>query len=199
LERVAGAYWKPIYSYIRRVWSKSDADAKDLTQSFLVHALKSELIAKFDAARGNFRSYLKQCLKNFLATDARDSDRLKRGGGAPTISIDATLAIVAPEADFDRDWAHEVVDRCLRELEEYFRSRKQQAYFDVLRLYAIEGEGDVSYEEIAARLKISESNVRNYLRVARRELRQRVIQAIGEYVADEDGARSELSQILGEA
>lgn len=206
LERVAATYWKPVYSYIRRVWSKTDADAKDLTQSFLLHLVKSDVIGRFDAARGNFRAYLKQCLKNFLSMDARDAERLKRGGGAKPLPLDgAVLEVPAPtgtpEEEFDRDWTREVLDRCLRELEAHYRARRQTVYFDALRLYALEADPDAppSYRDVAGRLGISESDVRNHLRFARRELRHRVIQAIGDYVADRDAALAELADILGES
>ena len=205
LERVANTYWKPVYCYIRRAWSKSDADAKDLTQSFLLHLVKSDVIGRFDAARGNFRAYLKQCLKNFLSMDARDSDRLKRGGGARPLPLDGAVLDVpaptgTPDEEFDRDWTREVVDRCLRDIEAHYRARRQSVYFDVLRLYAIEADADAppSYRDVADRLHISESDVRNHLRFARRELRQRVIQVIGEYVADRDAALAELAGILGD-
>src|SRR5262245_25866227 len=113
LERLAAAYWKPIYFFIRRGWSKSDADAKDLTQSFLVHAVEHDLMSRFDLRRGNFRSFLKACLRSFLANDARDASRLKRGGGQELVSLDGVegLALPDPQAPpdeaFDRDWTRE--------------------------------------------------------------------------------------------
>src|SRR5690242_3501359 len=36
LEMLCARYWKPVYAYIRAGWSKSNDDAKDLTQSFFL-------------------------------------------------------------------------------------------------------------------------------------------------------------------
>jgi len=207
VERLASKYWKPIYYYVRRAWSKSDADAKDLTQSFLVHVLERDLLRRFDVHRGNFRAYLKQCLKNFLSTDARDADRLKRGGGAKRLSLDGSEAPPAvpasqapPDEEFERDWAREVLDRCLREVEAHFKRQKKDAYWEAFRRYALlpGGEASPTYREVADPLGLTESDVRNYLRFVRRELRLRVIKAIGEYVVAEDDILAEVAAILGE-
>lgn len=206
LERVAAAYWKPIYYFIRRVWSKGDADAKDLTQSFLLHVLENDLIGKFDTARGNFRSYIKQCLRNFLSTEERDSERLKRGGARVLLPVDVgelqavPVSEGSPQEDFDRDWAQEVLNRALAEVEDALRGQGKALYFDVFRNYALapSRERPPSYREVAERHAITESDVRNYIRHVRRELRQAVLRVISEYVVAEEDILAEATRIMGE-
>jgi DNA-directed RNA polymerase specialized sigma24 family protein len=201
LERLASLYWKPIYSFVRRAWSKSDADAKDLTQSFLMHLLQGDLLLRFDTARGNFRSYLKQCLRNFLAADARDAGRLKRGGDATQVPLEgaALAGLAAPEeGEFDRDWSQEVLTRALRETELAFRADGKGVWFDVFRSYALDAAEPPAYAEVARRHGISAVDVGNHLRFVRRDLRLRVLRIVSEYVADEQDALQEAARIIGE-
>ncbi|KAF0246228.1 MAG: hypothetical protein FD180_859 [Planctomycetota bacterium] len=203
LERLARAYWKPIYITIRRGSARSDADAKDLTQSFWIHLQEHELLRRFDRNRGNFRTYLKRCLKSFLGTAARDAARLKRGGDREPVSLDAGLvedvaaADEGPERNFDREWAAEVLARSERDVEERLRREGKAVHVEVLRLYTTSESGArPTYRTIAERLGIRESDVGNYLRVARQALRECVLEAIREYVVDPD-AGPELDAILG--
>ena len=203
LECLARAYWKPIYIYIRRGSSRSDADAKDLTQSFWIHLQEHDLLRRFDPSRSSFRTYLKRCVKSFLGTMARDAAREKRGGGRAIVSLDDGLgkavaaSVTAPDQAFDREWASEVLERSFRDLEERFRREGKQAYFEVLRLYSMDG-GDArpTYGSLAAKLGLSEADVGNYLRAARKALRESVLEVIREYVANGD-ADSELDVLLG--
>ena len=206
LERLATAYWKPVYYYIRRAWSKSDADAKDLTQSFLVHVVETDLLSRFDTRRGNFRNFLKMCLRTFLAGESRTASRIKRGGDRSVLSLDDSegLALPEPEAPaeeaFERDWTREVLDRALRDVEAGLRSEDKGIWFDAFLLFAKsqDSPAPLTYGEVAARLAISESDVRNHLRFVRRALRQRVIEVIGEYIVDKEDAVAEVKAILGE-
>ena len=203
--RVSTTYWKPIYFYIRRVWSKSDADAKDLTQDFILHVLEHDLLERFDRALGNFRTYLKRCLKSFLGTERRDASRLKRGGGRATIAIEmgeppeVPLAKQAPDEEFDRDWAMETLDRCLREVEESLRAAGKQIYVEVFRAVTVDAppEGAPSYREVAGRVGLTESDVRNHLRFVRQQLRERLLVAASEYVVGDEDIFAEMSEILG--
>ncbi|MBI2922843.1 MAG: sigma-70 family RNA polymerase sigma factor [Planctomycetes bacterium] len=203
LERLARAYWKPIYCMIRRGWSRSDADAKDLTQSFWIHIQEHDLLRRFDPNRGNFRTWLKRCLKSFLGTAARDAARLKRGGGRSPVSLDGGLGegvaadVPAPEGVFDSTWAAEVLARSEKDAETRLRSEGKAVYFEVLRLYTTEDKGTrPTYRAVAERLGLRESDVGNYLRIARQTLRTCVLDAIREYVLDSD-LDSELDVILG--
>ena len=198
LERLTKAYWKPIYCFIRRVWSKNDADAKDLTQSFIVHVLEHDLLARFDQNRGNFRSYLKQCLRAFLSVDARDAGRLKRGGHVailPIEGLELPAAEVGPDEEFDQNWTREVVERSLADVGKMLREQGKAVCFEVFRQYS--QSETASYQEVGRRLGLSETDVHNHLRMVRKEMRRRVLQIIGEYVVDQENVLIEAARILG--
>src|SRR4030095_7699027 len=80
LEKLCQAYWKPLYSYVRRQ-GHGPADAQDLTQAFFARFLEKNLWSRADPQKGRFRSFLLTVLRHFLA-DERDRVRtVKRGGG----------------------------------------------------------------------------------------------------------------------
>ena len=69
LETLSRRYWKPVYSFIRVGWAKSNEDAKDLAQEFFLWLLEGEALKRYDVARGGFRSFLKALLRRFVETN----------------------------------------------------------------------------------------------------------------------------------
>ena len=87
LAELCGAYWYPIYAYIRRKGNPPDL-ALDLTQSYFTRLIEKGTISAADPARGRFRGFLRADCSFFLS-HSRDHDRaLKRGGSARVLSID---------------------------------------------------------------------------------------------------------------
>ena len=58
LEELCGRYWKPIYCHLRVAWAKSNEDAKDLTQAFLIWLVEGEALARYAPQRAAFRTEL---------------------------------------------------------------------------------------------------------------------------------------------
>lgn len=197
LTHVCRRYWRPVYFYIRRRWSRTNDEAKDLAQEFFLHVLEQGVLESFDSRKGNFRSYLKQCLQNFLVSDYRARTRQKRGGGGPLVSIDPIEAVAPaddPDSAFDREWVSQLLRDAVEELEIAFRGKPK--VLETFRLHDLAEGGPPGYEETARALEIKVSDVGNYLRTARRELRRIVVKNIGEYVGDEREILSEEERIL---
>lgn len=81
LEVLCSRYWKPVYAYVRAGWSKSNDDAKDLTQSFFLWIQENGALGRFEEERGGLRPYLKVLLRRFVKDKDVALHRLKRGGG----------------------------------------------------------------------------------------------------------------------
>ena len=132
LAELCASYWYPIYALVRRKGHGPD-DALDLTQEYFARLLEKGVLAAADPGKGRFRAFLRTDCGFFLA-DARDRrGRLKRGGGAVVLSIDAAGAEgryhvepaggLTPEQLFDRAWAMAMLDRTLALLaDEYART-----------------------------------------------------------------------------
>ena len=94
METLCARYWKPVYSYLRIGWAKSNEDAKDVAQAFFAWLLEEEALRKYDPAKGGFRAYLKVLLRRFVGHVERDLQRLKRGGGARVFSLDGDAPLL---------------------------------------------------------------------------------------------------------
>jgi len=134
LDRLCTTYWYPLYAYIRRK-GHSDADAKDIAQSFFYHVLERNLLGSADRTKGKFRSFLLGALNYFLANRREFEQAKKRGGGAVLISLDEKTGDeryalepvddLSPEKLFERRWALDLHEQALMRLrEDYFRQGK---------------------------------------------------------------------------
>lgn len=196
LERMIRMYWRPLYNYVRIRWKRSVEDSKDLIQAFFVHVLEGGLLAGADRQRGNFRSLLLTSLNNFLANEVRAAETLKRGGGRKLLSLDVeevdpawTADGADPEAEFEAQWAREILEQSLQKLQETVRPE----VFLAFRRFHLEG---VPVRQIARELDRPESQVAHHLRDARAALRRIVIDAIREYVRDESEIPQELDLLF---
>jgi RNA polymerase sigma factor (sigma-70 family) len=205
LTLVCRRYWRPVYFYIRRRWTKSNDEAKDLAQGFFLHLLERGGLDGFDPRRGNFRTYLRQCLQNFLVSDHRARTRVKRGGGESFVSVEQLESVLAspapdpaedPEAAFDRDWVSQLLRDAVDELGALLRSRGREKILKAFRLYDLSDGEPPSYDDLARAIDAKRSDIGNFLRAARRELRRIVVKNIGEYVGDEREILSEEERIL---
>jgi RNA polymerase sigma-70 factor (ECF subfamily) len=178
LAALCGAYWYPLYAYIRRR-GHTPEQAQDLTQDFFALVLERELLAQADPRRGRFRSFLRAVCAHYLA-DQRDREIAhKRGGGRPALSIDAVDAEgrytrepayeLTPERIFDRSWALTLLGRVLEQLRREYHDAGRAATFEELHVILTRGPQSVPYGTIAERLGTSEGAVR----VAVHRLRRR--------------------------
>lgn len=214
-ERLVGAYWKPAYKHVRRAHGASNEDAKELVQGFFARALEKGWIARFDAARGSFRTYLRTCLDGHVADERTAAAREKRGGGVRTLSLDFAAAeeeLAALPADpasdpdelFRREWVRELfgeaVARARRDLEGAGK-RVPFALFERLDLQAAERalEDKPAYAELAREFGLTTTQVTNQLALARRTFRKHALEGLRELCASEDEYRAEARALFGEA
>jgi RNA polymerase sigma factor (sigma-70 family) len=203
-------YWRPIFSFIvRRGYSPEDAE--DLTQDFFAKILKSDWLQKADPARGRFRSLLLRSLQNFL-NDAADRTRArKRGGDASFVSWDPWMAEAPSELAlssealnswpaervFDAGWAATVVERVLRRIREECESKGRLRVFEVLSPYLSAERDDLSYRNLAAKLRVSEVTVKKLLYHIRQRYRFLLRDEVAQTVADPAEVDDELRYLCG--
>jgi len=169
LEDLCRAYWYPLYAYVRRQ-GHNPHDAQDLVQEFLARFLGQKSMRLADRNRGRFRTFLLTSLKRFIITEWARSNREKRGGGQPVLSLDEVLAeerFVAepateqpPDTLYDRGWAAVLLDHAMTALRQEFGHAGKLDIFERLKVY-VWGEGSARpYLEIAAQLGMSEGAVK---------------------------------------
>jgi RNA polymerase sigma factor (sigma-70 family) len=203
LEELCRAYWYPIYVYVRRL-GHSPHDAQDITQSFFQYLLEKKLIAKAQPDCGRFRSFLLGSLKNFMANEWRRHTAQKRGGGQ-VLTIDTSTAEERysiepldesnPQTLYEKAWATAVLDHSIGLLEtEYVQGRKQTLFAALLP--ALQGDNQVPYAELGARLGLSEGAIKVAVHRLRQRYREMLRAAVANTVADPLEIEGELRHLM---
>ena len=203
LKELTGAYYDPVYRFIRD--RTCEQDARDLTQEFFERVLDRYGIDGADQRKGRFRSFLFGAVKHFLAEHYAKANRQKRGGGvahepldthgsrkdssrAPGLQV-ADASTLGPDEAFDRHWAYKVLERALDRVELRCSAEGKAKLFKVLQPW-LAGGTDTPQSDAAAALEMSESAVRvaiHRLRARfRSELRSELAQTVGPNVTVEE-------------
>ncbi|MBI2901008.1 MAG: sigma-70 family RNA polymerase sigma factor [Planctomycetes bacterium] len=208
LDALALRYWKPVYRYVRLTWGKSNEDAKDITQAFLLWLLQGDALKRYEPDRGSFRKYLKLLLGRFVSHQAEALQRLKRGGGAailrlgdeeaPLENVLADPKATDPEKAFDQAWMAELVQGAVARVRERLISDGRDAQFRAYEEYEMSSAESPTYAGVAARLGIKESDVRNHLYAVREEIRSEIRREILETTGSEGAFEEEWRELFGE-
>lgn len=201
-ERLARAYWQPLYAFLRRRGMAHDAAADDI-QGFFAHLLSKDFLRSIERGNGLFRSFLITSLQNWRADQNRAATARKRGGGLTHIPLDeletaGTMPLApedSPEEAFDRRWARTVYDNSLATLHIRLTSRGREPQFLQLR-GLLNGQGSAKYQEIAAALGMSESAVKQAALELRREFGGVLRNEIRRTVADETQVDDEVRYLI---
>jgi RNA polymerase sigma factor (sigma-70 family) len=210
-DTLAATYWKPVYKYIRLRWTASREDAEDLTQDFFAQAFDRAVLQRYDAGRARFRTFLRTCIDGTVANARRDASRIKRGGDMMFVSMDfagaeSELAGVSPPADaqldefFHREWVRAVfeqaVDRLRRECEQEGRDK----HLELFMRYDVQPMDDgqrPTYARLARDLDLAETQVTNFLSLARRRFRQHVLDVLADLTASDEEYAEAARELLG--
>ena len=204
LEELCRAYWYPLYAFVR---SRGYAahDAQDLTQAFFARIIETDGFASADRKLGRFRSYLLGAMKHFLANEWQRSQTQKRGGRVHFIAwdaldpegryADAGQQSDSPEHLFDREWALQTIAGALQGLREEMAGTGKGEQFDVLK-GSLTGENELSREEIAAKLAMSEGAVKVAVHRLRQRYRRLLRATIAETVSNEADLEDEMRYLI---
>ena len=196
-------YWYPAYCYIRGLGHGRE-DAQDLTQEFFTRLLEKNYVQAAAAEKGKFRSYLLMMLKRFLADQWDRAHRQKRGGGTPTISIDAVdteffrrreLADeTTPDRVFDRAWAESLLRQALERLQQELAAAGKEKHFQELQPF-VTCDSEVTCSATAERLGMSVSNLKVTVHRLRQRFRELVRAEIARTAATEAEVEGELRDL----
>jgi hypothetical protein len=127
LREFSERYWKPLHAYLRSKGFSHD-QANDLVQGFFSEkVLGQELLQKADRTRGRLRNFLLTTIKNYAINIMKKEpistalyQEAEEGGRAQ-----------CPEAEFDRAWAEELLQKVLKELEIECQRRGKSTHWHV--------------------------------------------------------------------
>jgi RNA polymerase sigma-70 factor (ECF subfamily) len=206
LAELCGAYWYPIYAYIRRRGHDPDV-ALDLTQDYFTRLLETDVLASADHRRGRFRAFLRTDCGFFLSHHHERRRALKRGGRA-ALPIDARDAegrylrepadATTPERLFDQCWALNLLDEVLKQLAREHADTGRAAQFKILQGAIGMQARQVSYEDLGARLGTSAGAVQQAVQRLRKRykaiLRERIAATLDE--PDEAAINDEIRNLF---
>lgn len=177
LADLCAAYYEPVVAFLRCKLREVDA-AREMSHAFFAQMLAGGTIHSAERERGRFRSYLLGAVKHFLAHQREATQRMKRGGGVETISIDeeAAQAVpdahgVSPDAAFDRQWAVTVLTRGLDALREECAAEGRETFFDRVKPLLTGDAAHGDQAELAAACDMSIDAFRMALHRLKRRLR----------------------------
>jgi RNA polymerase sigma factor (sigma-70 family) len=209
-DALVGAYWKPVFKYVRLKWHASPDEAADLTQGFFLRAYEKAFFATFDPAKARFRTYLRLCLDGFVANEHKAGRRLKRGGDRTIVSLDfdgaeRELAGVQVNAirDFDeyfhREWLRSLFAAAADRLRATCAERGRPERFALFERYDLAAEDDQrpTYAQLAEDAGITATAVTNELAAARREFRRIVLTVLREQSASDEDFEIEARALTG--
>jgi RNA polymerase sigma factor (sigma-70 family) len=207
LESLCRRYWKPVFYFSRAAWSKTDDQAKDLTQDFFVWILEGDALRKYSPEKGGFRKYLKSLLRHFEADRYDREHALKRGGGVKVVTLDADVAPLAallkdesasdPERTFDLAWKEELLSRAIDRTRQWFLSSGRTLQFRAFEEYDLADAKGPSYAEVARRLGVKEGDVRNWLFDVRERVRTEIRLELTQTVSNVEDLEEEWKNLFG--
>lgn len=201
-ERLARAYWQPLYAFLRRRGSDHHAASDDI-QGFFAHLLSKDFLRHIERGNGLFRSFLLTSLQHWRTDQNRAATAQKRGQGVTPLSLQELEAAgtmpmstdISPEEAFDRRWARSVYDNSLTTLQVRLKSRGREPQFLMLG-GLLTGQTTAKYQEVAATLKMSEGAVKQAALELRREFGGVLRDEIRRTVTDESQVDGEVRYLL---
>lgn len=211
LECLVGAYWKPIYKYLRLRWQLGIEDAQDLTQEFLARAMEKGFFVQFDPAKARLRTFLRVGLDAFVGEWRTAATRLKRGGGLVILALDFEAAetdmrrvndygALDPDETFRREWVRDLLTAAVDDLRQELGAAGRESQFGMFERYDLHGDGQTdrpTYADLAAQFGTTVSQVTNSLAAARRRFRELFLERLSSCTADEDDFGAEARRLFG--
>lgn len=197
LEELCRIYRHPIYIALRYKHYFDHHDAEDVAQSFITWLIHGGYLNRADPTKGRFRSFLLSYLDNYVANHKRKINAQKRGGRVihvpaefPTETNRSAIEPKdenTPDREFDRAWTLATFQEALDRLRAKFVAEGKEEEFEMLQSFLLRkrGEGE-SYAAAAAKLGITEVNMRQRVSRFGRKFRQALEELIKPMVSEEE-------------
>ncbi|HEY1859313.1 MAG TPA: sigma-70 family RNA polymerase sigma factor [Gemmataceae bacterium] len=193
LADLCAAYWHPLYAFVRRLGYNAE-QSQDLTQEFFTRLLEKDYLKAVDRERGKFRTFLLASFRHFLANEYDRATAQKRGGGKAILSLDFRASeernrmepahALTAEKLYERRWALALLEQALARLRREFASSGRGDLFEALKVFLTGEKANVSHEQLARRLGMSEGAITVAVHRLRQRYREVLREEIGRTVND---------------
>jgi RNA polymerase sigma factor (sigma-70 family) len=196
-------YWYPLYFFVRRRGYSSE-DAQDLTQGFFLSLLERKSLRQVTPEKGRFRSFLLAALKNYLS-DAFDREKsIRRGGQIEFVTLDfetgeerylgEPMESLTAEKIFDARWAMTLLNHAIERLHTEYAAEGKTTIIETLQpfLDPTNSQRLPSYEEAAAKLRVSLGSVRTLIHRLRKRYSELLREEVARTVTDPETVDEEI-------
>ncbi|MFO1498006.1 MAG: sigma-70 family RNA polymerase sigma factor [Verrucomicrobiota bacterium] len=208
LSRLLQRYRRPIIRHIQYSRRCDEAKAEELAHEFIAHWLKTDLLKSVTREKGRFRTFIKTCVENRLEDLRRFEDAGRRKPEKPLQSLDEVtdegaplLQVKAggltPDESMDVEWAHEVVNVAVLNLERECIAARRGGLFLALKPTLGGDSSAVQHAEIAARLGTSEGAIKTAYHRLKQRLGQLIREEIKQTVGTQEDWQDELRYLIG--
>jgi RNA polymerase sigma factor (sigma-70 family) len=203
LTEFAERYYAAVRAFIRAI-AQNSADTDDLTQRFFeTVVLSGRLFAHADRAKGAFRPYLKQAIRNFLIDEHRRQARAIDADIRPDGIENGWNAIAgesspSPDEDLLRAWARSLVTMAVARLETLCEANQQQQHFQLfVRRYLADPDHPPTWGEVGEPFGLEEKIARSRAETAVRHFRGLLRDLIATDVGAGGNIDQELQAVIG--
>lgn len=206
---LVGAYWKPVYCFLRRK-GHSNEEAKDLTQGFFQEIVLGQgLVGEADRAKGRFRNFLLVSLNHYAESVHRADHSLKRRPKEGLVSLEGIELFdepepaggLTPEESFHRDWAAALIGQVLVDVQHQCQTRGEENHWNVFSARVLHpilaGTTPPSLDEVCGQFGIANaSRASNMIVTAKRRFQAALTRRVRPLVASDAAVAEEIDNLM---
>lgn len=182
IDRFCRDYWPPLASFLQLAGLPRE-DAEDLTQEIFAEIHLDNRLSNADPDKGRMRSFLITIAKRRAYDFLRKKNTRKRGGANVHVPLDGHEEFLSdlsgPEREFDRAWAHQLIELTTQALRKDYVGRGRARWFEALFSRITDPIENGTYHEIAVGLASTEAAVK----IAIHRMKQKYQKILREEVA----------------
>jgi len=201
----AARYYRPVYAYLLAIVREPDT-AREMAHGFFEHAvLSGRLLARADRARGSFRPYLKQALRNYVTDAWRRETRQKRYAPGPELVADGEAAwgqgladaTPAPDVAFHAGWVRALLEEGLSRVRLICEERAQADHFALfVGRYLCDSGSPPSWKALGAPFGLDEKTARSRAETVAQHFRTVLRELLHREVGSEKDVDQEIAALL---
>jgi DNA-directed RNA polymerase specialized sigma24 family protein len=200
-------YYPAVRAYISAI-VRNSTTAEELAQQFFVTAvLSGRLLLHADRAKGGFRPYLKQAIRNFLVDEHRRRAHRKEESPESSVHPDgfkrgweglADVGSRGPDTDLLRAWGQSIVRMAVARVEAIAVEKGQQLHFQLFaRRFLGDSDELPGWKEVGAAFNLDEKTARGRAETVVRCFRAVLWDLIATDIGSEKAFEHELRTLIG--
>jgi DNA-directed RNA polymerase specialized sigma24 family protein len=200
-------YYPAVRAYISAI-VRNDTTAEELTQQFFMTAvLSGRLLLHANRAKGSFRPYLKQAIRNFLIDEHRRLARTKEESPESSVHPDgfkqgweglADVASSGPDTDLLRALGQSIVKMAIEKVHAICNEKGQQLHFQLFARRFLSGSDELpGWKDVGAAFNLDEKTARSRAEPVVRCFRAVLWDLIATDMGSEKAFEHELRSLIG--